>query len=62
MRRKRADLPRNGWVIWDGWRECPYIQRGWSTEAEARRELADLLRGYPASSLWRDVLTVREIP
>lgn len=58
---ERHPKPVAGWVIWDSWVERAYIQRAWPTEAEARAELATLLRGYPERHIWRRVLTVREI-
>ena len=41
----RTTDPLRGWIIWCDWTQRPYIERGWSTEAEARHELAVLLRG-----------------
>lgn len=57
---RTPDAPLRGWIIWCDWTQRPYVPRGWSTEAEARRELAVLLRGYPETSIWRTALVVRE--
>lgn len=48
----------DGFVI--AWRKTgrQYIHRAWPTEAEATRELADLLKPYPPGDPWRERLTV----
>lgn len=48
-----------GWVIYDEKTAAPYIWRSWATEAEAKSEMATLLRYHDRADPWRLRLSVR---
>jgi hypothetical protein len=47
-------MMRETWVIWDLERGRRYLGCGWPPEADARKALAEMLRGYPMGSEWRE--------